>query len=160
MKSNKGKEHLLFMLAITSFISLHVSTFWSGPLISTYRICGSTEKTLIRLCRCTSWSWHLLFMWSIWVDISRKGSFFFLIQKCMSLHRNICCGYSLELPKWGTYNEYPHVFMKKKEKQIRTVLLKNVPTLDKTTWSQMNLFKFSSFRISTVKTIYSLDHQA
>ena len=32
------------------------------------------------------------------------------------LHKNICCGYSLEAPHRGTYNEWPqHVFMEKKE---------------------------------------------
>ena len=30
------------------------------------------------------------------------------------LHKNICCGYSLELPRQGDSNEHPqHVFMEK-----------------------------------------------
>ena len=33
------------------------------------------------------------------------------------LHKNIYCGYSLEVPSLGTSNEYPqHVFMEKYEK--------------------------------------------
>ena len=36
------------------------------------------------------------------------------------LHENICCGYSLEVPQWGTSNEYPqHMFSwGKKAKQL------------------------------------------
>ena len=42
----------------------------------------------------------------------------FSIQKVLIfflfLHENICCGYSLEVPQRGTYNEYQqHVFVEK-----------------------------------------------
>ena len=31
---------------------------------------------------------------------------------CLFLHKNICCGYSLESPQWGDSNEYPqHMVM-------------------------------------------------
>ena len=33
------------------------------------------------------------------------------------LHKNICCGYSLEMPQWGISNEYPQqTFLWRKEK--------------------------------------------
>ena len=42
------------------------------------------------------------------------------------LHRNICCGYSLEVPHRGTSNEYPqHMFLLKKEKAVNMFWLKN-----------------------------------
>ena len=35
------------------------------------------------------------------------------------LHENICCGYSLEAPRWGTSNEYPqHMFLERNKKNI------------------------------------------
>ena len=37
------------------------------------------------------------------------------------LHVNICCVYSLEVPPWGTSNEYPqHKFLRKNKKNIHT----------------------------------------
>ena len=38
----------------------------------------------------------------LWVLI-RSASFLFL-------HKNICCGYSLEAPRWGASNEYHNMF--------------------------------------------------
>ena len=33
------------------------------------------------------------------------------------LHKNICCGYSLEAPQWGASNEYPqHMFQRRNQK--------------------------------------------
>ena len=35
------------------------------------------------------------------------------------LHENICCGYSLEAPRWGASNEYPqHMFSWRNKKNI------------------------------------------
>ena len=35
------------------------------------------------------------------------------------LHENVCCGYSLEAPHWGTSNEYPqHMFSWRNKKNI------------------------------------------
>ena len=35
-------------------------------------------------------------------------------QKFLFLHKNVCCGDSLEVPHWGIYIEYPqHVFVEK-----------------------------------------------
>ena len=38
-------------------------------------------------------------------------------------HENICCGYSLEAPQWGAYNEYPlHMFQwRNKTKKINPI---------------------------------------
>ena len=27
------------------------------------------------------------------------------------LHENVCCGYSVEAPRWGTSNKHPYVFV-------------------------------------------------
>ena len=36
---------------------------------------------------------------------------------CLILHKNICCGYSFEVPRWGTSNEYPqHMLMQRNTK--------------------------------------------
>ena len=46
------------------------------------------------------------------------------------LHENICCGYSLEVPQWGTSNEYPqHMFLWRNKKNINTFGLKKGPKL-------------------------------
>ena len=51
---------------------------------------------------------------------------FFRQSKCIDIsfhHKNICCGYSLEAPQWGTSNEYPqHVFMEKRKIITKTCL--------------------------------------
>ena len=40
----------------------------------------------------------------------------------MFLHINVCCGYSLELPSQGDFNEYPqHVFLR--------IILDNIPLI-------------------------------
>ena len=41
------------------------------------------------------------------------------------LHKNICCGYSLEVPHQGTSNEYPeHMFSCRNKKNIDSFQLK------------------------------------
>ena len=50
-----------------------------------------------------------------------KDTCFFLF-----LYWNICCGYSLEVPQWGTFNEYPqHIFLWRNKKNINTLWFKN-----------------------------------
>ena len=45
---------------------------------------------------------------------NQKVAIFFLF-----LDKNICCGYSLEVPRWGTSNEYPqHMFLSRNKKTI------------------------------------------
>ena len=47
------------------------------------------------------------------------------------LHKSICCGYSLEVPQWGTSNEYlQHMFSWRNKKNINTFWLKNMPNLE------------------------------
>ena len=46
------------------------------------------------------------------------------------LHKNICCGYSLEVPQRGTSNEYPqHMFLWSNKEKINTFGLKKAPKL-------------------------------
>ena len=49
----------------------------------------------------------------------------FLIIDFLISHKNICCGYLLELPRWGNFNEYPQhrFFVEKEEKKIRIFFL-------------------------------------
>ena len=43
------------------------------------------------------------------------------------LHENICCGYSLEVPRRGTSNEYPqHMFSWRNKKNMNTFGLKEM----------------------------------
>ena len=45
--------------------------------------------------------------------------------------QNVCCGYLLEVPQWGTSNEYPqHVFMEKYAKYYFLVEKKKTTFLD------------------------------
>ena len=61
-----------------------------------------------------------------------KGSFTYLqirggihIILFLFLHKNICCGYSLEVPHRGTSNEYPqHMYAWRNKKIISTFQLK------------------------------------
>ena len=39
------------------------------------------------------------------------------------LEENICCGYSLEVPQWGTSNKYPqHMFSLRNKKNIHLII--------------------------------------
>ena len=46
-------------------------------------------------------------------------------------HENICCGYSLEVPLWGTSNEYPqHIFLwRNKKRYLNTRVVQKVLSL-------------------------------
>ena len=67
------------------FLLLHVNMLWI--VITGVRIVANNQ------------SWNLKIQ-------SKNYSYFFL-----SLNKNICCGYSLEVPQGGTSNEYPqHMF--------------------------------------------------
>ena len=54
------------------------------------------------------------------IALDKKGS---QIDIFLFLHENICCGYSLEVPQWGTSNEYPqHMFLwPNKKKNIKII---------------------------------------
>ena len=44
------------------------------------------------------------------------------------LDENICCGYSLEVPHWGTSYEYPqHMFLSRNKKNMASFWLKKAP---------------------------------
>ena len=46
------------------------------------------------------------------------------------LDENICCGYSLEAPQRGAFNEYPqHMFLSRNKKDISSFRMKKVPYL-------------------------------
>ena len=44
------------------------------------------------------------------------------------LHKNICCGYSLESPRWGDSNEYPQCMFLRKNKQKYPLLIIKYPS--------------------------------
>ena len=54
--------------------------------------------------------------WGVFLATKKDCYFsFFSTQHQLT---NICCGYSLEVPQWGTSNEYPqHVFAQKKKQK-------------------------------------------
>ena len=74
----------------------------------------------------------LMFMWAFpfiisWCMHKGYGPCHLLIRECtrkiffLFLYENICCGYSLEVPQWGTSNEYPqHMFSYRNKKIINT----------------------------------------
>ena len=46
------------------------------------------------------------------------------------LDKNICCGYSLEVPRWGASNEYPqHMFSLRNKEDISIFRMKKAPYL-------------------------------
>ena len=46
------------------------------------------------------------------------------------LHKNICCGYSLESPHWGDSNEYPqHMFLRRNKQNYPLIITKYPPYL-------------------------------
>ena len=52
---------------------------------------------------------------------NRYGAFFIqkMLISILFLNKNICCGYSLEAPRWGASNEYPqHMFSLRNKKNI------------------------------------------
>ena len=55
-------------------------------------------------------------------DIATDKALFFIWKLLISflfLNENICCGYSLEVPQWGTSNKYPqHMFSLRNKKII------------------------------------------
>ena len=43
---------------------------------------------------------------------------------CLILHKNICCGYSLESPRQGDSNEYPqHMFLWRTDKNYPSIII-------------------------------------
>ena len=61
------------------------------------------------------------------------------------LHKNICCGYSLEVPHRGTSNEYPQrMFLWRNKKNINTFWLKNMPYLE------LSLSRYKYFHSSII----------
>ena len=52
---------------------------------------------------------------------NREGAFFIrkMLISFLFLNKNICCGYSLEAPRWGASNEYPqHMYLSRNKKNI------------------------------------------
>ena len=69
-----------------------------------------------------------------------------------SLHENICCGYSLEVPRRGTSNEYPqHMFLCRNKKNSHTFWLKKI--LSGTT-QQVHLLRDLLFAKYSLQPIY------
>ena len=58
----------------------------------------------------------------IFLAIALDKMFFFnpkVLIFFLFLQENICCGYSLEAPRWGASNEYPqHIFVENWEKYL------------------------------------------
>ena len=69
------------------------------------------------------------------------------------LHKKICCGYSLEAPRWGASNEYPqHMFLLRNKKNISTFLLKKMHYLE--IWDLFKIQYSFSYFMSHNKKIY------
>ena len=90
------------------FIICH-KYFYKIPILSMQKMhCTGQTSQVYRLARSLV----------SYVKIIALGKMLFFNSKVwiffLFLHENICCGYSLEAPRWGASNEYPqHVFMEK-----------------------------------------------
>ena len=60
------------------------------------------------------------------------------------LHKNICCGYSLEAPQWGTSNEYPQYMFLCRNKKTFMWLLPLIWSCACTCWTFMSHIVLSS----------------
>ena len=76
--------------------------------------------------------WVEIISWSVSTKECYKLTRFIVSGKylCLLLHKNICCGYSFEVPQGGTSNEYSqHMFSWKNKKNIRLSPLRGKPVL-------------------------------
>ena len=88
--------------------------------------------------------------------VSYKAFFFY--QKALIfflfLHENLCCGYSLEVPHWGTSNEYPQHRFSWRHKSIFWI-----PLLSGAMYVHLCFFilflVFNGFTIATDKALFS-----
>ena len=113
-------------------------TIWLGPVLYIGKVYSIQilwkAKTLMRLCMAAQpdpalclclhilqryiFTLHTLNV-SLWITTTdKKGSH---IIYFLFLHKNLCCGYSLEAPQQGASNEYPqHTFSWRNKKNIST----------------------------------------
>ena len=107
------------------------------------RFCGKIRKILCKYPLLSGAMDYIQVIQSLIVHTS-KGSFFsrcglylrsigldkngYQVTFFLFLHKNICCGYSLEAPHRGTSNEYPHIFLWRNKKNINTFGLKKKKT--------------------------------
>ena len=78
---------------------------------------------------------HCLLYQIFWIIFIAPDKAFSSIQKKVFfllnfLHKNICCGYSLEVPHWGTSNGYPHHIFSWRNSQPRWLNWMRRPTGD------------------------------
>ena len=75
-------------------------------------------------------------------------------------HKNICCGYSLEVPQWGTSNEYPqHMFLWRTEENYPRVVTKYFLPLKSSATTKPFSTQSSSFlvvRVSPLTFFYGM----
>ena len=102
---------------IQTIIRLHKSS----PIMqqnfadTAYNICRKMiQRTQMTMPSMAHQNTVLVFIWIHSNVFLTKTQFFFLF-----LHKNISCGYSLEVPHWGTSKEYPqHMFLWWNKKNI------------------------------------------
>ena len=73
------------------------------------------------------------------------------------LNENICCGYSLEVPRRGTSNEYPqHMFSLRNTKDIGIFQMKKAPYLLLSLITSFHLDFCASIKIEQILNSYPL----
>ena len=132
-------------------------------LMSTQNICFCGEKNLILP---LTWSYNTPTTHNtrksqkmvIYLIIAPDKAPFFSTKKVFTdflfLNGNICCGYSLEVPRWGTSNEYPqHIFLYRNKKRLFLILpliwSYDTPTTDST-----------RFKKYLLKIVYCIHHSS
>ena len=77
--------------------------------------------------------------WYITCLQMRYMYFFQLNNTDLFLHKNIGCGYSLKVPHWGTFNEYPqHMFSWRNKKNIIWIS-PPIMSYDITSWKHIHM---------------------
>ena len=100
-------------------------------LIYFFSVKGLAKRTFWKMSKAELVFWHLTMLVQILYQVLKlqiRGGIhiiFFLF-----LDENICCGYSLEAPRWGASNKYPqHMFSLRNKKDISIFRMKKVPYL-------------------------------
>ena len=136
----------IYLKTINSYIIIRLFTvhyFWT-ILIS---ICSQVQITedvrqYLRKPTFDNWQWDepemLVLLQQMYIDLGfvtkfkievssdTHNPFFFNQRQLISflfLQQNICCGYSLEVPHWGTSDEYPQHMLLWRNKDIHTFWL-------------------------------------
>ena len=142
-------KHILWYSLEAPHLGTHNHIFvekWSEALLMSTEMCPKVllmNTQYLHFCREIKWGTSIeyhniwfcgekgtIFIWrpllsGAMITITLDKALFFFCQKsifCLFFDKNICCGYSLEVPHQGASNEYPqHMFSSRNKKIIHLV---------------------------------------